>query len=359
MSALGTKSAPNHPPLHVLHEIATAGTLAPSGDNLQPWRFGFDEGTLLIFDDPTRDHSLFNVRNLASYIALGAALENIMIAASKFHYCATIYYFPDEANTDLIARVCFDFGTEVHPLAEFIDRRCTNRKPYKKDVISESTLKSLEPDKERLSDIGLLWMHDPQELKKLGNVVACADRLLLENPLIHSQLFSTIRWNKTQVEATRDGLPIETLELGRLGSKAFRLLKDWSVVNLLNKVGLSRFASRQSIVLMHRCSAAGLIVAPNTSPMSFIRVGQAFQRLWLQTAKANLALQPMTAIIFLQLRSRLNELEGLNPKQAELTSHLRRELCALFHLSQDSVPAMLFRLGSAAAPSSRTVRKII
>lgn len=68
--------------------LVRAGSLAPSGDNLQPWSFTTENNSLLVGHDPDRDHALFNVRDLASYIALGAVLENIAIAATK-EFCRT------------------------------------------------------------------------------------------------------------------------------------------------------------------------------------------------------------------------------------------------------------------------------
>jgi len=359
MPAVQTEQKKTNLPVQLVQQIVTAGSLAPSGDNLQPWRFRMDGESLLVVDDRTRDHSLFNVQNLASYIALGATLENILLAARRYNYRADICYFPDPQNHDLIARVSFDYGSEIDPLAEAIERRCTNRKPYSKRPLDEATLKRLDLDSKRFSGLRLIWLRDQDSLKKLGAIVARADRLLFENPLIHSHLFSTLRWNAEEAEATRDGLPIETLELGALGSKAFRILKNWSVVKTLNRFGFSGLATRQSALLMRRCSAAGLLTAPDTSPASFVHIGQAFQRLWLEATHAGLALQPMTAVVFLQLKDVLGEHDGLNAEQIPVVKSLRADLARIYRIQSGNIPAMHFRIGYAPAPSAKTVRRSI
>jgi hypothetical protein len=353
-----TRQVENHPGLtgNFFERMARAGALAPSGDNLQPWSFAIDGDTLLIRHDPTRDLSLFNVQYLASFIALGATVENITIAASGEGYRTRVACFPNGQNDQMVGRVSFEPGGQPDALAAVLDRRCTNRRAYEKAAISPATLASLDVTK-RFSAINLFWEQDPIRLQSLGKIIARADRLIFENPRIHNHLFSTLRWSQAEVERTRDGLPIDSLELGKLGSLAFRGLKSWPLVRFLNHFGFSKIAAGKSIELMRRCSAAGLITAPDTSPRSFLEAGRAFQRLWLQATEKNLALQPMTAIIFLQLRSRLNDYGGLMDEHFVIVDELNRDLGRFFELSETTVPAMLFRIGFAARPSERTIRR--
>jgi hypothetical protein len=345
-------------PAGFIEKIARAGALAPSGDNLQPWTFITEDHSLLIFHDPNQDRSLFNVRHLASYIALGAVLENVLIAATKYNYRANIWYFPEAQKQDLIARVTFAHGAEPDSLVDSIEKRCTNRRPYETRALDSSIIQRLTLEADRFPGIGLVWLSDRARLKKIGAIVSRADRLLFENPLVHGHLFSTLRWNQAEIERTRDGLPIASLELGRVGSLAFRILKNWNIVKCLNRFGLSRAVANHSSVLMKCCSAAGLITAPDISPSSFLEVGRSFQRVWLNTTKENLAFQPMTALIFLQLRSRLGDYQGITAEQRTVIDGLRDDLDKFLGISKGRVPAMLFRLGYGAVPSGKTIRRL-
>jgi hypothetical protein len=344
-------------PAGFIEKITQAGALAPSGDNLQPWTFINDDESLLIFHDPNQDRSLFNVHHLASYIALGAVLENVLIAATKYNYRANICYFPEPPKQDLIARVTFASGAETDPLVDSIEKRCTNRRPYETRALDGSIIQRLNLERNRFPHIGLVWLSDQSSLKKIGAIVSRADRLLFENPLVHGHFFSTLRWNQAEIEQTRDGLPIASLELGRVGSLAFRILKNWTIVKCLNRFGLSKAVANHSTVLMKRCSAAGLITAPDISPFSFLEVGHSFQRVWLNATKENLAFQPMTALIFLQLRSRLEDYNGMTTEQRIVIDGLRRDLDEFLGISKGRVPAMLFRLGYGAPPSGKTLRR--
>lgn len=337
--------------------ILRAGAEAPSGDNLQPWSFMIDGETLLVLHEQQRDLSLFNVRHLASYIALGSVLENIDIAASDEGYHANVELFPKSQNHNAIGRITFLVGAARDPLVRSISKRCTNRRPY--DAKRSLGAKIIESFNEsiRCPSLSLHWLHDKEGLRRLGGIVSHADALLFENQQIHDHLFSTLRWNQAEVEQTRDGLPIESLELGRAGSIAFRCLKYWSIVSFLNRFGFSKAAASHSVALMQHCSAVGLLTAPDLSPRTFLQVGRTFQRIWLHATDQCLALQPMTAIIFLQLRFRLDEHEGLTERQFQTVGALNRELVNFFSLSRDRVPAMLFRLGFGSPPSARTIRR--
>jgi sulfur-carrier protein adenylyltransferase/sulfurtransferase len=353
-----------YPPLNAVslsseffQKISSAGAKAPSGDNLQPWSFAIDGDGIVVWHDSRRDQSLFNVRHLASYIALGAVLENIDIAASDEGYQTRIELAPKRQNDDAIARITFHTGAARDPLAGYIDRRCTNRRAYAKTSLSAQLLENFDVSI-RFPALALHWVQKTQDLRELGAIVSRADRMLFENQLIHDHLFSTLRWNQAEVERTRDGLPIDSLELGIAGSLAFRGLKEWSVVSFLNRFGFSKAAANHSFALMRHCSAAGLVTTPDMSPWTFLQAGQAFQRIWLQVTKEGLALQPMTAVIFLQLRSRLRDHQGLTERQIQEVAALNRDFTDFFSLRTDRVPAMLFRIGLAPAPSARTIRRV-
>ena len=342
---------------NVLEAILKAGVSAPSGDNLQPWRFYAREGSLLVRHDATRDTSLYNVRGLASFIALGAAVENITIAASTYGYHSDVTYLPEGEFADIAACLSFRKGAKSDPLAQVIFQRCVNRKPYTKQSLASEVLANLDREASKFPAVTVQWLRESPDLYRLAKSVTQADRLLFENPHLHKQLFSCLRWTGEEVQKTRDGLPVATLELGTLGTQAFRSLQSWRLVSILNWLGFSRMAARRSGKLMRKSSAAGLITVSKISSETFLQAGRAFERLWLKATLQGLALQPMTGFVFLQLRSALGEYEGLTPAQLHLLENLRRQLAAIFTLPNSAIPAMLFRVGVGPAPSGRTIRR--
>ncbi len=63
-----------------LRFVTACATMAPSGGNIQPWRFEASGDVLRAFADPTRS-SLLDFRGRATRLALGAALEAAVIGA--------------------------------------------------------------------------------------------------------------------------------------------------------------------------------------------------------------------------------------------------------------------------------------
>src|SRR5436309_11549828 len=58
---------------------------APSGDNTQPWRFAIDaDDKITVFGHDTRAHCVYDLDGHPSQISLGALLETIALAATRF-----------------------------------------------------------------------------------------------------------------------------------------------------------------------------------------------------------------------------------------------------------------------------------
>jgi len=338
--------------------LLEAAVLAPSGDNLQPWRFRWENDHLLLFRDVGKDTSLYNVRDLATFVALGAALENVVIAASTFGQRALPALFPDGETGQVVARISFMPGEEPDPLFDAIERRCSNRKFYSKQSLPSGVAEALTAEVKRVPRVDVRWIHDQEDLKRLSVITAQGDRPLFENSLIHSHFFSCIRWTEEEVQKTRDGLPIATLELGQIGSTAFHLLQSANLVRFLNFFGLSRIAASRSGGLIQSSAAVGLITVSEISPQSFILAGRAFERVWLNATAHRLSFQPMTGFILLQLRLILDECKSLTENEIKLLTSTRRELSQLFQLNSQ-IPALMFRLGISNPPTGRTVRRRI
>jgi nitroreductase len=111
--------------------IVFHGSLAPSGGNVQPWRFEWRKEQLDAIHLPDRSRTLLDFNNCASYVAFGAVAENIDLAASELGLRASIEAFPDRTLTDVIFRARFQRDAAIAtntPLFEQIRLRVTNRK---------------------------------------------------------------------------------------------------------------------------------------------------------------------------------------------------------------------------------------
>ena len=62
--------------------IVDAARWAPSGGNIQPWRFEADANEIRMYLVPERTTTM-DVRHRGSYVAIGAALFNARVAAAS------------------------------------------------------------------------------------------------------------------------------------------------------------------------------------------------------------------------------------------------------------------------------------
>jgi hypothetical protein len=116
-----------------IQRIIEIAVKAPSGHNYQPWNFRLDGNSVKIFNLPKRDMTIFNFKQRGSYIAHGAVIENIEIAAKAMGYAVDLTLFPDNDNSEFIASISFEeTDPSAEPLYPSIFNRSTNRKPYKK-----------------------------------------------------------------------------------------------------------------------------------------------------------------------------------------------------------------------------------
>ena len=88
---------PEDPPLvsdDPIEMIVDAARRAPSGGNVQPWRFEADEEEIRFFMIPERTSSM-DVAHRATYVGIGAAVFNARVQASSLKKLGPVKLFPE------------------------------------------------------------------------------------------------------------------------------------------------------------------------------------------------------------------------------------------------------------------------
>lgn len=333
-----------------MHNILHAAAQAPSGDNSQPWRFEVTSDALLVFNDVEKDATLYNFRQRGSYLAHGAVLENIVIAAGGEGYKADAELFP--GIPDCTMRITFDTVTAKRDaLQEAIETRCTNRKPYDQTPLKPG-------DKEALracarNNIHVQFSDERDAVETIANTVNLNERLLFENRPLHDFLFGMIRWTKKQEEST-PGLYVKTMELPPPMRVLFRyVFRHWPVVQALNTIlGMSKKIPQQTAPLYASSSAFGVVVISGDDKEDFVHAGRVLQRVWLTAERHNMALQPVAAIPYLHQRIAANEADAFTTEHIESIESAYRRISAALQLNDGDTIAMLFRIGYAELPTA-------
>jgi hypothetical protein len=343
----------------ILKEILSYGVMAPSGDNSQPWDFRMDGDNLLIINNELRDTSLFNVNKCAAFIACGALIENISIAALTKGYAIHAELFPEGGAKPIVAKITFtEAKKHEDKLFAYIDKRCTNRGSFKGKPLDINTVKKLTSiTGENYGELTLV--EDRATIKKIAQVASLNDRLLFENKKLHDFLFDHIRWTKKEIEETKDGMDIDTLGLFPIEKQGFGMLSSWPLVRFMNCLGMSRMLPIRSSMLYKSASAFGLLQMPGKTPEDFVKGGRTLQRIWLTVTSEGLSFQPTTGITFLIQRLYMANGSGLSTSDKKIVEAAEARLKQLLPTSRDKAIVMLFRIGQSRPPKAYSLRRTV
>ncbi|MFV0422342.1 ThiF family adenylyltransferase [Oleidesulfovibrio sp.] len=126
--------------------IIRAGMQAPSGDNVQPWKFRIGENSIEVFADREADNSFFNVAQVATLMSCGAVVENMEYAAGAIGLHCNITLEPEDKEPDCVAEIKLEpRGVPMFEIAESsLWRRCTNRQPLSVEPVPDEVWSRLE-----------------------------------------------------------------------------------------------------------------------------------------------------------------------------------------------------------------------
>ncbi|ABB32274.1 nitroreductase [Geobacter metallireducens RCH3] len=337
-------------------EILEAAVRAPSGENCQPWRFVMEGDVIRIFNIPDQDTSLFNLHQRASYVAHGALLENLSIAAPAFGYAPDISLFPDSHVPNLVAAVRMTEGPSFDDsLYPYIPKRCTNRKRYNGGALSAAESQTLLSVAERVPGGKVALTGSVQDKAEVAEVNALNDRLVFENEHLHAFLFEHVRWSDAEARERGDGLDIKTLELAPPDSLAFPLLKSWPLVDFLKNFGVPRIIAGSARKLALSAAAIGVVSVPGKGDKDCIAAGRLIERVWLEATKLGLSFQLMTGITLLMRRVLDGETENISSQHGELIKKAYGTLANRFGVEDGSL-FIMFRVGRCGPPSVYSMR---
>ncbi len=352
------------PPFSVIEKIVTDAGMAPSSGNDQPWKFLYREGRLFLFHESERSYSFGNYKNRASYISLGAAIENTVLSAHHQDLEISIELFPENASSNCIAAFTFtsvlEKSSEKHDydeLYEFIPKRYTNRKVTTNEAAPESVLHQLTAAAESIPFSKTYFVTDKPSLQTLGTIVSEGDRMRLMNPRANYEFFHReMRWTAAEAEQTKSGMDASLLEFTPQIAMALQLLKDETIMNVLRDInGLQGFKAA-SIPNIVNSAATGLITMPSFNPVDFINGGRASQRQWLKATQLGYCYQPLLIPLYLFYRTTVGNGEDLTLKVFNEINNLRERFLQIFPGNDKRGEVWLFRIFKADNSEKRSLR---
>ncbi|MBI4358220.1 MAG: hypothetical protein HY584_02880 [Candidatus Omnitrophica bacterium] len=343
-----------------LHAILQKGILAPSADNLQPWKFKLAQDHVDLFLDPQRVKNFCDEGLFAPYLSAGALIENIRVASSYTGYWPSPSYFPLKSDPLFVASIFFSPITQKgHAHYAVLEKRNTNRRFYDASrKVDRSIFTKLDKIVESEKGFKLHWFRKNEpSYKKLSRLVGAADQLRFESERLHEEFVQILRLNQSDAQKTSDGLDVKTLEAGPGAPLLFHLLSSWKRLSFLNLFGMSRLFNCYAQLQMWSAQAAGLIVAPSHEPIHYVQGGEVMQKMWHEATVEGLSVQPMEALPIFIDNLNLTEGRDFTASQRARLERLKSEFLSLVGINEQNGLILLFRIGYSRQPSARSLRR--
>ncbi|HKL03320.1 MAG TPA: Rv1355c family protein [Cryomorphaceae bacterium] len=338
--------------------IAKAACHAPSGGNLQPWRWKHRDSAMQLYHDTGLSSSFLDENYIASYLALGASLENAVLSAKLQGYKPEIKLFPNREDQRVIAEIELHNEFEVNQtdklLAEHLFERETNRNiETTEPLISEHKDLLCNIAKENGSE--LLLIEDEEQKKELGALIAFAERFRILHPIGHKNFVDEMRWTAEDAESTRDGIDIETCALKVDELAGFKLARHPDVIDKLKEWEGGTAFEKLSRKSTSHASALGIITREHFGDIDFLKAGRDMERVWIGANAVGLGFQPQSPLTL--ILQRLEHHSGLNEEQYAELSNAQKRLDAFLKPLTSKNPIFIFRLFYKKNPVKKSLRR--
>ena len=345
--------------LSPIEQVLDKARWAPSGDNTQPWRFQIvspTEAVIHTFD--TRRHCVYDLNGAPSQIGVGALLETARIAATGLRMRAQIERLPTptEEKLQFSLKLVQDESVEPSALIPFIECRCTNRRPYSRQPLTEGQKSALEASVG--APYSIIWLEGARRWE-MAKLMFRSARIRLNIKEAYDVHASVIEWH---AQTSQTKIPDQAVGLDPVGLALMRwAMKSWPRTHILSTYFGGTLLPRLQLELLPAlgCAAHVLICAKAsaTGADDYVRAGAAVQRFWLTAERLGLMHQPeMTPLIFAGYH-REGRRFATDARAADEAGQVRLQLAAIVDETNATNAVWMGRLGSGSAPVSRSLRQ--
>jgi nitroreductase len=207
--------------------LVAAATLAPNPHNSQPWLFSVRSDRIDLFADASRNIGAIDPFKREKYIGLGAALENLVVAAEATGYRAGVTLMPEGAHSDHAARIELSQATKRNSsLADQIAKRHTNRYAFvaDKDVPTAALAAMAGLGDASTSDARVLWFSSNAQRSQLSSLLVAATEAIIRDPDQSRSDYQWFRQTWDAIQRQRDGITIDASGLPELTQALAKLL---------------------------------------------------------------------------------------------------------------------------------------
>jgi len=331
---------------HIEH-VLDAARIAPSHDNMQPWRFVVEGETVSFLVDHERDRSPANAGGRMASNAVGASLECALLRAGRNG--SAVRFLPPRANA--LVTISIAPPKRLVEADKALVRRSTNRKLYDGRPLDDATFAWLQQATPPLDGTRTLWF-GRERVRSLGPVVEEGEALFFGDTRSREAALRAVRFDVRDNEEVAQGLSLGCLELSaseRMTLDALRRTPQDRLVAMGAMGKMGAHARR----LVESASGVCVVVTRGSEPSADVAVGRCMQRAWLALTRRGLVAQPMNAIPALETMLELDGRAGVQNEQSERAAAVVAAFRAAFpSVEKGSRVALLMRVGNAPPPTA-------
>jgi hypothetical protein len=211
-----------------LRSLVGAAILAPSPHNAQAWLYGVGSDRIDLYADGDRWTGATDPFRRELYVGLGAALENLVLAAEAGGYepRVTLHDAPGTGRS-LAARVELARSSpRTPPLYAQIPLRHTNRYPYVagRDVPATALSAMTALTDGSTPDARVLWFSGAEAKRQVGALLVEATEALMSDAAQSASDYAWFRQSWDEIQHRRDGITLDAAGLPDLTVAAAKLL---------------------------------------------------------------------------------------------------------------------------------------
>jgi len=333
--------------------VLDAGARAPSFFNMQPWRVVIDRDHFTVLIDRARATALIDRQARVSAFAVGAFVENCVLAARALGRVLTTTVEPGATPFDIqvhLAATAECVG-DRRLLDEVLERE-TNRSVYSRALLTDVELAPFRV--EGPSPFSFQLLTDDRR-DALAEILGLSAAVVNFQARLWEEQRRFLRLTPEEARETADGIDLETLPIDEAGRRFMRALDRFEKVEEL--MDAETVATQAAMTIKNASHVVVLTTNGECTPAHMIDAGRIFERAWIESGARGVAMHP-TGV--LGLFSVLDDAERSHILDADGADDIR-QLTAAAHdlLGLDASERMVFaaRLSRGTRSPIRSIRR--
>ncbi|MGC4106247.1 MAG: hypothetical protein QM753_07805 [Thermomicrobiales bacterium] len=271
--------------------MVRAAILAANGHNIQPWRFTVSDDHIVLEVDSARTTGALDPLLRERDISIGAATENLVLAAAAhgFAATATVTVVDGAPRID----VALAEGGSAPSRFDAVPHRPTDRAAFDTSrPVTQASLDALAALNED-ADVRMIWLSDANAMAAFSDLTIAATKAIIADSEQSEDSFAWWRGDGPTIDAHKDGITIDTSGIPAWKRAAAKILPGQSR-SAFDAAWLDSTRNTH----LSTAAAFGIVMARDLASIpQRVAVGRLYQRMHLAAVEGGMAMQPLNQVV--------------------------------------------------------------